>query len=194
MSDDFNPRCRRRQHARRLVDQFGAGSGGDPGVQESAGGCKWLTAQKDIWLVGNEIHLQTGTSTEMPEPYLIEMLAVDSGGDNGRIEMRGSQSVRITSGVPEGSGGPPIGDNSTNGIDVMVGDGQNIYVQRGFPPDELVQSIQLMADGNMYIDGGDTGSISITCGKSISISVAGGTSITLTPAGIVMKGPLIRIN
>jgi hypothetical protein len=196
MNDNFNQHCRRRAHTRPLVEHLGAGSGGGPGVTDTASGDKYLTAQKELWLVGNQVHLQTGTSAgaETPEDYVIEMLAIDPGFDNGRIEMRGSQSVRITSGVPEGSGGPPISNKKNNGVVIRAGDGQLVALVQGCD-EEIDSGVVLNPQGNGGIVMSSKEGIDIVAGTRITISVAGGTSsITLTPSGIVMKGPIIRIN
>ena len=159
MSDNFNQQCRRRGHTCHVTAQ---GSGGDPGVQE-ASGCKYLTAQKDLWLLGNEIHFQTGTSAETPGPYLIEMLAIDSGGDNGRIEMRGSQAVRISSGVPDGSGeSRRLAVKTTNGIEHRC----RRWARHLHPAGRFIRMSQCRRSnswrtGYLYIDG-DSGAISIT--------------------------------
>jgi hypothetical protein len=193
MSDNFNQHCRRRLHTRPVVELFGAGSGGDPGSDEDATGCKWLMAQKALWAVGNQIHLKTSTSAETPGPYEIEMLAADSGGDNGRIAMRGSQSVRITSGVPESSGGPAISSKSTNGVTVRAGDGQKIVLAQG--DGDLLSNLVILntdEDEGMLIR--TLKKITINAVAGIELSVGATTSIKLTPSGIVMKGPMIRIN
>ena len=194
MNDNFNQNCRRRLHTSPVVELFGAGSGGDPGVTEDAAGSRYLTSQKDVSLVGNAIYLNTCTSSDNPGPYLIQMLAIDSGDDNGQIEMRGSQSVRITSGVPEGSGGPRISNKATNGVTVRAGDGQKVAIAQGCD-DETENLIVLNPRENAGILIRTQTNITLEAVTGIELSVAGGTSsITLTPQGIVMKGPLIRIN
>ncbi|HTB10635.1 MAG TPA: hypothetical protein VK752_03645 [Bryobacteraceae bacterium] len=196
MNDKFNQHCRRRLHTRPLIQHFGAGSGGGPGVIDTASGDKYLAAQKELWLVGNQVHLQTGTSAsaETPEEYVIEMLAIDPGFDNGRIEMRGSQSVRITSGVQEGSGGPKISNKKNNGVVIRAGDGQVVALAQGCD-EEVDSAVVLNPQGAGGILLNSKEFISIDSGTQILLSVAGGTSsITLTPSGIVMKGPIIRIN
>jgi hypothetical protein len=130
MNDNFNQHCRRRVHTRPLVEHFGAGSGGDPGPSEDSSGDRFLMSDKDVVVLGNAVRIQTTTGSADPGPYLIQMLTMDSGDDNGRIEMRRSQSVRITSGVPEGSGGPKISNNATNGVTVRAGDGRKIAISR----------------------------------------------------------------
>jgi hypothetical protein len=87
-------------------------------------------SDKDVVVLGNAVRIQTTTGSADPGPYLIQMLTMDSGDDNGRIEMRRSQSVRITSGVPEGSGGPKISNKATNGVTVRAGDGRKIAISR----------------------------------------------------------------
>jgi hypothetical protein len=111
--------------------------------------------------------------------------------DDGRVDIRGSQGVRITSGPAIG---PPLPttSESTNGIEVLTSsEAQNIIIKQGTTP--VSPSIQLNL-GGITIDGGHD-QIQITSLVSISLSVAGGTSqILLTPTGIVIKGPLVSIN
>jgi|HubBroStandDraft_4_1064222.scaffolds.fasta_scaffold59198_2 hypothetical protein len=111
--------------------------------------------------------------------------------DDGRVDIRGSQGVRITSGPPIG---PPLPttSQSTNGIEILTSsEAQSILLQQGTTP--VSPKIELGLAG-ITVDGGHC-QITIKSLVSISLSVAGGTSqILLTPAGIVIKGPLVQIN
>ena len=74
----------------------------------------------------------------------------------------------------------------------MVGEAQNITVQRGLIPG--VDQKMEMTPGSIVIDGG-VGTITIQSLTEITLSVAGGLStISLTPAGIIIQGVLVKIN
>jgi len=112
---------------------------------------------------------------------------------DGRVDIRGSQGVRITSG-PALPGGPPLPttSESTNGIEILTSsEAQSIILQQGTTP--ISPKIELGLAG-ITIDGGHT-QVIVKSAVSISLSVAGGTSqIMLTPTGIMIKGPLVTIN
>jgi len=187
MSHKLNRHCTRRLRTCPLVENCGAGSGGDPGTgQEQAGGSKYVTSDKNLLLSGNSIELYACTLSDEPDPYRIIMHASDDSGLEGSVTVRGGASVRIT------SGGTDAYKESTMGVDIAVGDTQEVHITRGID-EEPLQSIDFEDDG-MTING-DTEAVTIFSDKSIYLSVAQGTSsIMLTPAGIVLKGPLIRIN
>ena len=122
------------------------------------------------------------------ETPVISMLA-DDNGSKGKIEIRGSKSVRITSGPP----GPlPMSSDDTDGVDVIAGESQKVTIKRGLI-DGVDQKI-VMEQGSITIDAG-SGSITIQSLTEITLSVAGGTStIRLTASGIVIQGILVQIN
>jgi hypothetical protein len=123
-----------------------------------------------------------------PAPYIISLLAAGMGTD-GRVEVGASQGVRVTAGPPML---PPVSSESTNGVEVVVGETQNITIQRGMIP-EVDQQI-LMAPGSILIDGG-VGTVTIQSLTEVKLQVAEGlSSITLTPAGIIIQGLLVSIN
>lgn len=123
-----------------------------------------------------------------PVPYIVSVLAAGMG-DDGRVEIGGSQGVRLTAGPPMM---PPASSEGTNGVEIVVGEGQEITIQRGLIPD-MDQQI-LMAPGSIVVDGG-AGTIMIKSLTSITLQVAEGlSSITMSPAGIVIQGLLVSIN
>jgi MspA len=108
---------------------------------------------------------------------------------DGKVNLRGSQGVRVTAGPPLL---PPTESDSVNGVEIIVGEAQNVIVQRGLLPG-VDQKIE-MTPGNITVDGG-AGTITIQSLTEITLSVAGGmSSITLTPAGITIQGILVQIN
>jgi hypothetical protein len=123
-----------------------------------------------------------------PGPNNISLLASGMGTD-GKVDVRGSQGVRITSGPPLL---PPATSDSTNGVEVIASEAQNVTIQRGLI-EGVDQQIQ-MSPGSIVIDGG-VGTITIKSLTQITLQVAGGlSSITLGPQGVTIQGILIQIN
>jgi hypothetical protein len=110
-------------------------------------------------------------------------------GTDGRIEAHGSQGVRITAGPPQL---PPATSEGTNGAEIIVGEMQNITIQRGLI--EGVDQEILMEPGSILVDGG-VGTVTIQSMTEVKLQCADGlSSITLTPTGIVIQGVLVTIN
>ena len=127
---------------------------------------------------------------DAPSPYVINIFAPGMGMD-GLVDVRGSQGVRITAG-PEPGPMLPMHSDSTNGVEVEVGEAQNITMKRGLLP--MVDQQIEMAPGSIKVDGG-TGVVTIQSMTEIELKVAGGVaSIKLTPIGIILQGPIIQIN
>jgi hypothetical protein len=123
----------------------------------------------------------------VPAPYVITILAAGMGMD-GRVDMGASQGVRITAGPPSL---PPTSSDSTNGVEIVVGDAQNVTIQRGLLP--VDQKIEMTPSG-ITVDAG-AGTLSLQSLSQITLSVAGGlSSITLGPEGITIQGLLVQIN
>ncbi len=119
---------------------------------------------------------------------MITILAAGNTGTDGKVDVRGSKGVRITAGPPPL---PPTKSDSTDGVEIIVNDTQNIVIQRGILP--LQQKIE-MCPGVINIDAG-MGIVTIKSEVGIELSVASGLSkISLTPAGIVIQGILVEIN
>jgi hypothetical protein len=104
------------------------------------------------------------------------------------VDVRGSQGVRVTAGPPPLQ---PTASDSTNGVEIVVGEMQNVTLQRGLLP--VDQKIEMTLSG-ITVDAG-LGKVTIQSLTQITLSVAGGLStITLTPAGITIQGLLVQIN
>ena len=87
---------------------------------------------------------------------------------------------------------PDTSSDSTNGVEVIASEMQNITLQRGLI-EGVDQKIE-MAPGSITVDGG-VGPVTIQSLTEITLQVAGGVSkIMLTPAGIILQGPIIMIN
>ena len=122
-----------------------------------------------------------------PDPCVVTVLASGLGLD-GQVNMRGNQGVRITAGPPPL---PPTDSDSTNGVEIMVGETQNVTIQRGLLP--VDQKIEMTPSG-ITVDAG-MGTVTIQSLTQITLSVAGGLStITLGPEGVTIQGLMIKIN
>jgi hypothetical protein len=163
----------------------GAGSGGGPSSSdrvESVNGAYGIKAN------AVEVLCMPPLPPAIPGPSVITLAATGLAMD-GLVNVRGSQGVRVTAGPPLL---PPTHSDSTNGVEVVVGEAQNISLQRGLLP-AIDQKIE-MAPASITIDAG-AGSVTIQSLTEITLSVAGGmSSITLTPTGITIQGLLVQIN
>lgn len=163
----------------------GAGSGGGPSSPdrvESFNGTYGIKANQV------EVLCMPPLPPAIPGPSVITLAATGLAMD-GLVNVRGSQGVRVTAGPPLL---PPTNSASTNGVEVVVGEAQNISLQRGLLP-AIDQKIE-MAPASITIDAG-AGSVTIQSLTEITLSVAGGmSSITLTPTGITIQGLLVQIN
>lgn len=127
---------------------------------------------------------------------VITLLATDNTGPvplgtEGEVDVRGAKAVRITSGPFIPGVGPPTASDSTDGVEVAVGEAQKVTILRGLIPG-VDQKIE-MAPGSITVDGG-AGTITIQSLSQITLSVGGGAStITMTPAGITIQGLMITI-
>jgi len=164
---------------------IGGGTGGGPDSQdriESANGSYCISA--------NQVQLlsRPPLPPAIPMPSVITIAAPGMGID-GRIDMRGSQGVRITAGPPLL---PPTTSDSTNGVEIIVGEIQNVTIQRGLLPG-VDQKIEMTPSG-ITVDAGGM-PVTIQSLTQITLSVAGGLStITLGPEGVTIQGILVQIN
>jgi hypothetical protein len=164
---------------------FGAGSGGDDTSDKSVSvdGIYEIDARK-VKLMARP-PLPPATSSN---PCCISILAAGTG-DDAYVDIRGSKGVRVTTGPPPV---PPMSSDSTDGVEIIVSELQNVSIQRG-----LIEGVDQRIDmtpGSIVVDGG-AGSITLKSLTNISLSVAGGmSSITLTPAGIIIQGLIVKIN
>ena len=163
----------------------GAGSGGGPDTTDNS-----HSFDGTYSIAANQVQLlsRPPMPPAVPGPNVITILAAGLGID-GKVDVRGSQGVRVTAGPPPL---PPTASDSTNGVEIIVGEAQNITIQRGLLPG-VDQKIE-MTPGNITVDGG-AGTITIQSLTQITLSVAGGmASISLTPAGVTIQGVLVQIN
>ena len=123
-----------------------------------------------------------------PGPCMITIQA-DAYGIGGKVNVNGSQGVRISAGPPSL---PPTSSDSTNGVEIAVGEIQNVTIQRGLLPG-IDQKIEMTPSG-ITVDAGGM-PVTIQSLSKITLSVAGGMStITLAPEGVTIQGLQVEIN
>jgi hypothetical protein len=160
----------------------GGGSGGgsdDGGKYEAFDGTYGIAATKIAFVS------RVATPPADSADYAVSLVAAGDG-TNGKIEVMGTQGVRITAsdvGVIKGSAA------STTGVEIFVDDPKNIRLKRGLLPSQ--QKI-MMDPGEITVDGG-TGTVTINSLEEIKLQV-GPNSITMTPEGITITGVLVNIN
>lgn len=162
----------------------GGGTGGGPDTKRD------LTSDGRFTIAANEVVLVSRPAMPpvIPGPSVITVLAAGLGVD-GKVNVRGSQGVRVTAGPPPL---PPTASDSVNGVEIMVGEVQNVTIQRGLL-DGIDQKIEMTPSG-ITVDAGAM-PVTIQSLTQITLSVAGGLStITLGPEGVTIQGLLVQIN
>lgn len=169
-------------------DSGGGGSGGGAGPDSKF---RHFSTDGRLSISANQMLLVSRPPVPpvMPAPCVITISAIGLGVD-GKVDVNGTQGVRITA-APLGL--VPTTSESTNGVEIMVGETQNVTIKRGLI-DGVDQKIE-MAPGSITVDGG-AGSVTIQSLTKITLSVCGGLStITLGPDGVTINGlPLVKIN
>jgi type VI secretion system secreted protein VgrG len=167
-----------------VADATGGGTGGGPDSHDKSESVDGLYS-----ILGNQVRIaaQPPLPPAVPEPFVITIISAGMGMD-GLVNVRGSQGVRVTSGPPPL---PPTGSDSTNGVEIIVSEAQNVTIQRGLLP--VDQKIEMTPEG-ITIDAGEM-PLKIQSLSQITLSVAGGLStITLAPAGVTIQGVQVQIN
>lgn len=164
---------------------LGAGSGGGP---DTTSHTQSFDGTYSISANAVELLSRPPLPPAAPGPFVISILASGMGTD-GNVNVRGSQGVRITAGPPPL---PAASSDSTNGVEIMVGEAQNVTIQRGLLPG-VDQKIEMTPSG-ITVDAG-TMPVTIQSLTQVTLSVAGGLStITLAPEGVTIQGVLVQIN
>lgn len=164
----------------------GGGTGGGP---EALDRLNTLDGRFAVAATGVALLSRPAQPPALPSPNVITLLATDMTGMDGSVDVKGAKGVRITAGPPML---PPMGSDSTNGVEIVTGELQNVTVQRGLLPG-VDQKIEMTPTG-ITVDAG-TMPVTIQSLTEITLSVAGGLStITLTPAGVTIQGVLVQIN
>jgi hypothetical protein len=185
MSDNFKYQCRSRRSVPR-EETLGAGSGGDGG---DGNVCHYN--DQTFCVSSNDVSLLAGYGDDKHLFGTIDLLACGGmDAPQGTVSVRGDQGVRITSGPYNA---PEAGNKQINGLEMQTGDQQAILIARGLDGNPMQGRLSFNPDG-IGINA-QQGGVWIKSLTQIKLMVAGGTSsITLTPTGIVMQGPLIKIN
>jgi hypothetical protein len=174
----------------------GGGSGGDDGSEDR--GHRVISADGTYAIRANQVSLVSWKNIPPSTDNESRIILLAGGGldgafiDDGTVDIRGCNGVRVTSGpvaLPDLS--PPVSSDSTNGVEIIASEAQNVTIQRGLIPDVDQQIV--MSPGSIVVDGG-TGTVTIQSLTQVTLSVAGGaSSITLTPEGITIQGLQITV-
>jgi hypothetical protein len=166
---------------------LGAGAGGGTGMDDSGNNLQSASATYQIG--GNQVVLVSRASMPpaKPGPSKITILAggaLPTLSDDGTVDIRGAKGVRITAGpppLPEIS--PPVAADTTDGVEIMVGETQYVTIYRGVSV--LNQKIEMFPNG-ILIDAGISGMLTLKAGAS---------QIVINAEGITIQGlPLVQIN
>jgi len=169
-------------------ENTGGGSGGSPDTHDHA---QSFDGAFKISAKAVEMLSRPPIPPASPGPNVITLLATDllGTGEDGTVDVKGAKGVRITAGPPVVV---PAHSESTNGVEIFVGEIQNVTIQRGLLPG-IDQKIEMTPSG-ITVDAGLM-PVTIQSLTQITLSVAGGLStITLAPEGITIQGVLIQIN
>jgi hypothetical protein len=169
------------------TENLGGGSGGATGMDDDGNNLQSASATYQI--AGNQVVLlsRKAMPPAKPGPSVITILAAGSMplfADDGNVDVRGAKGVRITTGGPFPPLGPPISSETTNGIEAIAGESQNITIQRGLLPTD--QKIKMTPTG-ITIDAGQ-GADSIKSLTSIKLSVQSLSTVSMDPASITIQG------
>ena len=165
-------------------ENFGGGSGGadDPGHRV-------VSADGTYEIRANQLALVSWKNVPPSTDNESRILLLASGGlagafmDNGTVDIRGCKGVRITGGPPIPVVNPMMSVESTNGVEIEVGEQQSITIKRGMLP--VDQYITLTQSG-ITINAGIAGTLTLAAGMS---------QITIGPEGVTIIGmPLVQIN
>lgn len=188
-----NRKCRPRMVPRRCPERplfpalFETSGGGSGGGSDQGG--KYQAFDGTYGIAATKLAFVSRVATPPADSadYAVSLVAAGDGTD-GKIELMGTQGVRITS-----SGGDVKGSaEETFGVEIMVDDDslKNIRIQRGaLTPDR--QKL-IMAPEQFVLDCG-TSTVTVSSLEEIKLQV-GPSSITLTPEGITITGLVVNIN
>ena len=163
----------------------GGGSGGGPGAANHSD-----AIDGTYTIAGTQVNLisRPPIPPAIPGPSIITLLAGDMVGLEGSVNVRGSRGVRITAGPPPL---PATQSDSTNGVEVLVGELGTLTLQRGLLPTD--QSME-MAPTGVTIDGG-LGKVTIKSMTQLELSVCEGVAkITLDPTGVTIDALTIKLS
>ena len=125
-----------------------------------------------------------------PTPPMIGICAVSDTGLLGTVCVRGDESVQITSGLPQL---PPAHADGVSGVSVVVGEIQNIILQRGLITgvDQIIQ----MQPGTILVDGG-VGMVTIQSETMVKALSGRRREFDYVDScrQVIIQGPMVMIN
>ena len=177
-------------------ENLGGGSGGAAmpsavaGCEEEDQGHQTISVDGTYSIRANQVALTSWKNIPPSADNESRIMLLAMGGleglfeDDGMVDVRGCKGVRITSGSLIPILNPVMSANTTDGIEIETGVGQNVTIKRGTIP-FVNQSISMTPNG-ITIDAGLTGTLTLSAGMS---------QITIGPSGITIIGiPLVIIN
>jgi hypothetical protein len=165
-------------------ESVGGGSGGGLGTADHE-----RSIDGTFSVAANQVELisRPPVPPGIPGPHVITILASGLGMD-GRVNVRGSQGVRVTAGPP-----PLLATESasTNGVEILTSETGTVTLQRGLLP--IDQKMEMTPAG-ITIDGG-VGKVTIKSLTAIELSVCEGlTKLTLGPDGVTIQALQINLS
>jgi len=160
----------------------GSGGGQDPGNRAQS-------ADRSYTITANQVNLvsRPPLPPAIPGPSVITVLATGMGTD-GLVNVRGSQGVRVTAGLPPLL---PTESSSTNGVEIVISETGKFTLQRGLLP--VDQTMEMTPEG-ITIDAGSA-KVTIKSLSEITLSVAEGmTKIKLGPDGVTIEALQIKLS
>jgi len=169
-------------------EKLGGGSGGDDGSEER--GHRIKSAAGTYEIRGNQVALVSWKNIPPATDNESRIMLLAIGGlagefmDDGTVDIRGCKGVRITSGSLIPVVNPAMSVESTNGVEIEVGEKQSITMRRGLLP--MVDQYISLTNSGITINAGVAGTLTLAAGMS---------QITIGPAGVTIIGmPLVQIN
>ena len=167
----------------------GGGSGGGAAAPEPGNHIESINGTYAIRANQVELLARPPIPPAIPQPSVINVLAGGLGMD-GRVNVRGSQGVRVTAGPPPL---PETTSDSTNGVEILVGETGNLTLQRGLIPD-VDQKMEMTAENGITIDGG-VQTVTIKSMTKIELSVCEGVAkITIDPTGVTIEAMTVKLS
>jgi hypothetical protein len=177
-------------------ENLGGGSGGAAmpsavaGCEEEDQGHQTISVDGTYSIRANQVALTSWKNIPPSADNESRIMLLAMGGltgefiDDGTVDVRGCNGVRITSGPLLPVVNPIMSADSTAGVEIETGESQTITIKRGQLP-AVDQSITMTQTG-----------ITINAGLAGTLTLAAGMSqITIGPAGITIIGlPLVQIN
>jgi hypothetical protein len=154
------------------------GSGGGNHIDKRIIDGEWIRNANYIQLASHPPHDGQGT------------VALFATGPDSVMLLRSQKSVAIMTGAVADKDSADISNIGWSGVTLHAPGAQVIQLYRGDLNEPDSQRILMKADGEIIIDAGETGSITLQAGPGVT----GSSYIKITPTGITIKGTLVQIN